>query len=230
MSAARPVLNYFAICGRGELARLVAAAGELPIEDKAWAPAFDDTGNWRQGYQAIGEKHGFPGTMPVLEHGDLNLFESQAIENYLATIAPKFKDLTPAQRAKDLMFALIKADINQPTENLLFKKITADDLKPIVPKYYTIIENLLPEEGFVNGLPFPTMADLAVVVIGKGCMPFQAASQMAGVAFDPVAYPKMERVATAAMAYPPVAEFLKASEHSTLKADPFKIMPAEYHA
>ena len=53
---------------------------------------------------------------------------------------------------------------------------------------------------------------------------------MAGVAFDPVAYPKMERVAAAAMAFKPVAEFLAASEHSTLKADPFKIMPAEYHA
>ena len=145
--------------------------------------------------------------MPVLEHGELQLFQSQAIENYLAgrtqphplpliatenllvntdgvgaphqcslgaaaacclliyadaryvdavivskaTIAPTFSGLTPEQRAKDLMFALIKADINVPTENLLFKKITADELKPIVPKYYKIVENLLPDEGFVNG-------------------------------------------------------------------------------
>ena len=52
---------------------------------------------------------------------------------------------------------------------------------------------LLPADGFINGLDFPTMADLAVLIITKGCMPFQAASTMAGVAFDPVMYPKMER-------------------------------------
>ena len=62
--------SYFSICGRGEVGRLIAAAGEVQLEDKAWAPAFDETGGWRQGYQAIGEGHGFPGTMPVLEHGE----------------------------------------------------------------------------------------------------------------------------------------------------------------
>lgn len=226
----KPTLNYFAICGRGELARLVAAAGEVEIEDKAWAPAFGEDGGWRPGYKAIGESRGFPGTMPVLEQGDFAIFQSHAVENYLASIAPKFKDLTPQQRAKDLMFALIKGDINVPTENVLFKKITPEELKPTMEKYYSIIESQLPDEGYVNGLDFPTVADLAVVVIAKGCMPFQAASQMAGCAFDPVKYPKMERVAAAAMAYPPVAKFLETSEHKTLKADPFNIMPAEYHA
>ena len=230
MIMAKPVLNYFSICGRGELARLVAAAGELSIEDKAWSPAFDDTGSWRQGYADIGNKHGFPGTMPVLEHDEFNLFEAQAIESYFASIAPKYQDLTPQQRAKDLMFALIKADINIPTENVLFKKITPEDLAPIMIKWYGYIEGLCPESGYVNGLEFPTMADLAVVVICKGCMPFQAASQMSGVAFDPVKFPKMERIATLAMDYGPVAAFLEKSEHKTLKADPFKIMPEEYHA
>lgn len=224
----KPVLHYFSICGRGELARLVAAAGELPIEDKAWAPAFDETGGWRDGYKAIGEGMGFPGTLPICEHGeDFKLFQSQAIENYFASIAPKFRALTPQQRAKDLMFALIKADINTVTENVLFKKITPEDLAPVMNKYYALIEGMLPSAGFINGLDFPTMADLAVVVISKGCMPFQAASTMAGVAFDPVKYPKTERVASAAMAHPSVAHFLANSEHKTLKADPFGIMKSE---
>ena len=90
--------------------------------------------------------------MPVLEHGDLALFQSQAIESYLASIAPKFKDLTPAQRAKDLMFALCKADINVPTESLLFKKITPEELTPIMDKWLNYVEGMLPESGFVNGL------------------------------------------------------------------------------
>ena len=168
-----PTLHYFSICGRGELARLTAAAGGLQINDQAWSPAFDDSGGWRSGYGAIGEGMGFPPTMPILEMGDFKIFQSQAIESYIASIAPAFADLTPEQRARDLMFALIKADINQPTEQLLFKKITGDDLKPIMAKNYAMVESLLPAEGYVNGLEFPTMADLAVVVIAKGCMPFQ---------------------------------------------------------
>jgi len=220
----KPILHYFSICGRGELARLVCAAGELDYVDQTFAPAFDESGGWRQGYQAIGEGMGLPSTMPVLEHGDFKLFQSQAIECYVSSVAPKFAGLTPEQRAKDMQFALIKADFNVPTENVLFKKITPEELAPISLKYYALVESLLPEEGFINGLSFPTMADLAVVVIAKGCMPFQAASKMAGSAFDPAAYPKMERLCASAMSYGPVKEFLEKSEHKTLSADPFGIM------
>ena len=127
------------------------------------------------------------------------------------------------------MFALIKGDMNVPTENVLFKKITPEDLKPIMEKYYGIIESQMPDVGFINGLSYPTPADLAVVVICTGCMPFQAASHMAGVAFDGEKYPKTQKVVTAAMNYPSVAKFLKESEHQTLKADPFGIMPEAYH-
>jgi len=230
MMSTAPTLNYFSICGRGELCRLICAAGELEFVDKAWAPAFED-GGWRQGYQAIGEKHGFPGTMPILEHGDVNLFQHNAIESYLAGIAPKYKDLTAAQSATDLMFQLIKADLNGATESLLFEKIGPDDLVPIVDKTFGIVEGLLPESGFVNGLDLPTVADLAVLVMSQGCMPFQGASQVAGCAiWDGKKYPKITRVAKETMAYGPVAEFLAKSEHKTLKADPFGLMPPEYTA
>lgn len=229
MASTAPTINYFSICGRGELARLICAAGELEFVDKAWAPAFED-GGWRQGYQAIGESHGFPGTMPILEHGDVNLFQHNAIESYLASIAPKFADLTPAQKATDLMFMLTKADINAQTESLLFEKITPDDLVPMMDKALPMIEGLLPDSGYVNGLAFPTVADLAVMVITTGCMPFQAAMTVAGVPiWDGKKYPKMARIAKDAMAYPPVSAFLEKSEHQTLKADPFGIMPEDYH-
>lgn len=224
----KPVLNYFSICGRGEMSRLICAAGELAFEDKAWAPAFDETGGWRQGYAAIGNGFGFPGVMPILEHGDLKLYQSVAIESYLASISPKFSGLTPEQKAIDLMFQEIRSDINGVTESLLFKKIEAADLPPIMEKFYGIVEGLLPDSGFVNGLDFPTAADLAVLVITKGCMPFQAAPTMAGCAPTPATYPKMFRVAEAAAAYAPVASYLAGSEHQTLKADPFGIMPPEY--
>ena len=75
----KPILNYFSICGRGELARLIAAAGEVEIIDKTWAPAFGEDGNWRPGYKAIGEARGFPGTMPILEQGDFAIFQVSRI-------------------------------------------------------------------------------------------------------------------------------------------------------
>ena len=65
------MLTYFAIAGRGELSRLICAAGEVEFEDKLWDPAFDETGGWRQGYKPIGEGFGFPGVLPILEHGEI---------------------------------------------------------------------------------------------------------------------------------------------------------------
>ena len=126
-----------------------------------------------------------------------------------------------------MMFAQIKADINASTESLLFKKIGPDELKPIAEKWYGVLEKLLPEEGFINGLSFPTVADLAVLVIAKGCMPFQAALTIAEFKWAGK-YPKIEKLAAATCAYDKVAAFLKSSEHGTLKADPFGIMPPEY--
>ena len=165
--------------------------------------------------------------MPIMTHGDLKLFQTQAIECYLSSISPKFSSLTPAQKAKDVMFSQIKADINAATESLLFKKIGPEELTPIAEKFYNVLESLIPEEGYINGLDYPTVADLAVLVIAKGCMPFQAALTIAEFKWAEK-YPKIQTLATKTAAYEPVAEFLKTSEHGTLKADPFGIMPAEY--
>ena len=54
---------------RSELARLICAVGELEFEDDCWAPAFDESGGWRAGYAAIGEKLGLPGTYVFILFG-----------------------------------------------------------------------------------------------------------------------------------------------------------------
>jgi len=224
--SAKPKISYFSICGRGMMSRLVATAGEVDFEENVWDPSFDETGGWRQGYAAIGNALGFPGVMPILEHGDFKLFQSVAIEGYLASLSPKFSALTPAQKGTDLMFQEIRSDINAATESLLFKKIEAEALPPIMEKSYAMVEGLLPESGFINGLDFPTPADLAVLVITKGCMPFRAAPHLAGCTPTPDKYPKMFRIANAAAAYEPVAKYLE--ETTVLKADPFGLMPPQY--
>ena len=129
-----------------------------------------------------------------------------------------------------MMLMLTKADLNAATESLLFKKIKPEDLPPIVHKTLDMMEKLVPDTGFVNGGDMPTPGDLAIAVVMRGCMPFQAAMTLAGCAtWDGKKYPKLARIANDALAYPPVAEFIRNSEHKTLSADPFKIMPKEYH-
>jgi len=213
------------------VARLIAAGGELKITDNALAPAFDDSGGWNQAlkYKEMGAALGFPGVLPILEHDDLKLYQTTAIESYLAAISPKYSGLTAAQKAKDEMFQLIKSDINGTTESLLFKKIDGDALKEAMDKFYPIVEGLLPEGGaYINGLDFPTPGDIAVMVTAMGCMPFRAAPQLAGCAPTAEKYPKMMALAAKVAVYGPIATFLEKSEHKTLKADPFKIMPEGY--
>jgi hypothetical protein len=63
------------------------------------------------------------------------------------------------------------------------------------------------------------MADLSVLVIAKGCMPFQAASTMANCSIlqRKGQYPKIERIMNDCLAYPAVANFVKNSEHKTFE-------------
>jgi len=227
-----PKLTYFSICGRGEVARLIAAAGEVDFVDDALSPAFDETGGWNQAlkYKEKAAALGFPGVLPILEHEDLKIYQTTAIENYLAALSPKYASLTPAQKAKDDMFLLLKADINATTESLLFKKIDGEALTAAMDKFYPILEGLLPASGYINGLDYPTPGDVAVLVTAMGCMPFRAAPQMAGCAPTAEKYPKMMALAAKVAEYPPVAKFLAASEFKTLKADPFGIMPDAYKA
>ena len=64
---------------------------------------------------------GFPGSMPVLEHGDLKMFQSIAIQNYVFSIAPCYAGLTPAQRAVDDMWMCSFEDMCQTIAPPIFK-------------------------------------------------------------------------------------------------------------
>ena len=93
MSGGAPELIYFPFGGRGELSRLAAAAGGLTLTESA-----ENDGS-------------FFGALPVLKHGDVRLCQSQAITSYLASIGPKFTNLTAAQKGVDAMYAGILEDV-----------------------------------------------------------------------------------------------------------------------
>ena len=56
----------------------------------------------------------------------------------------------------------------------------------------TVFETSLPADSFINGLEFPTVADLACFNITTGYMPFGAALKFAG--YD-TAFPKSPKFA-----------------------------------
>ena len=47
-------------------------------------------------------------------------------------------------------------------------------------KFFSVVEEMLPASGFVNGCAFPTVADLAVLCMTDMAMPMGVAKQLAG--------------------------------------------------
>lgn len=212
-------MYYFGFAGRGELIRLIAAAGGLEIDEKA---ELEDKSPF-----------GSPGTLPCLEHGDLKMAQSSAIEAYIASIAPVYKDLTPAQIAVDTMFACIKEDMLDGYAGLLFEKDAAkkktipDDMAKLADKWFPLIENKIPADGFIHGLDFPTMGDLALLNIAKAFMPFGALNKQGEYDVE-YKWPKFTHHAGRTGHYPAVAAYLKKS--TSMDGNPFGLPQDKPHA
>merc|ERR1711957_15058 len=50
---------------------------------------------------------------------------------------------------------------------VIFSTKDKGEINAVADKFYTVIEGILPDEGFINGLSYPTVADLAVVIISR---------------------------------------------------------------
>jgi glutathione S-transferase len=216
--APKPCLHYFPFAGRGELTRLIAAVGALAIDEK----------------QELADREAFgsPGQWPCLEHGQLRVAQSFCIETYFASIVPGFKDLTPAQQAVDSMFCKIKEDMLAGyVETLSFimedeskKAEGAEDIAEHSDKWFPILESRLPAVGFINGLSLPTAADLVVLNVIRGFMPFGAAYALSG--YDVSAkFPNLLAHADRVAAYPAVKAYLDRSK--TMDADPLGLRTSQ---
>jgi len=210
VESGNPKLVYFPIAGRGELIRLICAAGELKLEEATDVPE----GESRQLY-------GSPGSLPVLQHGNLKMSQSTAIENYLASIV--FSSLTPAQHAIDSQFMSIKEDILGGAAGILFAaagsepSVTSEKLVAHFDKWFPLVESMVPASGFVNKQSFPTAADLCIVNMMEAYMPMGAGMKIAS--YDTSKYTKLVALNSRVKAVPSVAAYL--SKSTSIKAAAF---------
>eukprot|EP00566_Odontella_aurita_P023589 CAMPEP_0113544146 /NCGR_PEP_ID=MMETSP0015_2-20120614/10550_1 /TAXON_ID=2838 /ORGANISM="Odontella" /LENGTH=205 /DNA_ID=CAMNT_0000444381 /DNA_START=103 /DNA_END=720 /DNA_ORIENTATION=- /assembly_acc=CAM_ASM_000160 len=202
------LLVYFPIAGRGELARLIAKVGG--IED------FSESTELPSGVTKA--QCGSAGSVPILIDGDLKMNESSAIEIYLASIAPKYASLTPKQRAKDAQFCLLKETCCVGMATPLFEGKDKEKIQANADKYFPVLEEILPEDGFVNGLDYPTVADLAILNICEAYMPFKACYKYGEVDLA-AKYPKLVAHAEKVKAVEDIAKVV--SESATMSAGAF---------
>ena len=166
----------------------------------------------------IRAEYGSPSGLPLLRHGDLKISQSGAIEKYLSGLVPKFAALNLAQQATDHMFCCLKEDVLAGCAKIIFGSITSAPTE--VPKHcdmwFDVIEGLLPSDGsFVLGLEYPTLADLAVLNIAHGYMPFGAAYKYGKYDFA-ATHPKMAALAERTANAPGVKEYLASTPTMSL--------------
>lgn len=198
----KPTLYYFPIAARGEVTRMIAAIGGVEIENCL-----------TDGSDLDKKSFGSPSSMPLLKHGDLKLSQSHAIVSYMLGIAPKYKDISAACKAKDLQFNAIMDDIMaEGTKPFFGKDPNAKELVgKTLDKWFTVLEEIVPSKGFVNGLDFPTGADFVLVILMKGYTPYQGLYNIAEA--DPFAKcPKVKAIADATLAIPEVKAYVEASK------------------
>merc|ERR1740121_2054381 len=176
------------------------------------SPVIQETGESKTNYVS-------PSGMPLLNHGDLKISQSGAIETYIAAIAPRYSGLTVQQRAVDNMYQGIKEEVLLNCAKAIFTTRKTDEAKAkqdvtdLLDKWFAIFEKRVPEDGFLQGLGFPTSADLALLNITVAFMPFGAATKLAGYDFNK--WPKVKALCERTAADAAVSEYLESSPYTT---------------
>jgi len=213
----KPVFYYFPFAGRGELTKLIAAAGGLELE----------MGELPEDRKELCSEHGAPGTgLPLLKHGTMKISQSQAIQNYVASIAPKFRSVPTKARGIDMMWGasfedMLLEEAKSGVFGVLFggdaSGFKKDELKAAMEKWFGVFEKLSPEAGFVTGGKNPSPADcVAVLLYSETAFPYAKFGPLCD--FDKDKYPKFKGVAERAAGAKGLKEYIESSE--SIKGSP----------
>lgn len=213
-----PILYYMPIAARGEVSRLICAMGGISLQFKTECP------------DALKKEAGSPSSLPILVHGDnVKLTQSHAIVGYLLDISPKYYNLNPAQRAKDSQINAIFDDVmSDLAKQVIFNPARKEDpsamkteVNKVADKWLPLIDGIMPDDGFINGLSYPTAADFCMVIMVEGVTPFKACWKMGEVEVL-AKCPKIAKIINRTKEVPEVKAHLAASD--TLNGDPFGLM------
>lgn len=154
--------------------------------------------------------------LPILVHGDLKFCQSLAVQEYLASIGPNYPKVSPAQKAVDGMFEGYLEDAMGVGAGVVLNGNDPSTMVGAMDKVMGILDAYIPEAGYVNGFDAPTKADLVILLMTQGLIPFGAT--LGDYDFG-VKFPKAKALGERAAAFPAVAKFL-ASEDSCMKLPP----------
>merc|ERR1719323_2008256 len=80
----------------------------------------------------------------------------------------------------------------------------------VLDKWFPVLEGIVPDNGFVNGLTYPTAADYVVLVLYKGATPFRGLYNIAEK--DPFSQcPNLKKLADRTLAIPEVKKYVDES-------------------
>ena len=206
----KPKLHYFPIAGRGELSKLIAVVGELDlvVENYQLEPQ-----NEEALYKKKASELGFHGCgLPLLQHGNLTINQSGAIQDYLANIGQNYPKLTPNQKAVDDLFSHTLEDAISAAAKVVFQINTPETLPPVLDKLVGVLDKFIPDSGFIHGLDKPTKADLSILVLLEAKLPFGVAS----TTDNKEKYPRLNRLVEDVKQYPKIRHYLQ-TEGCTLQ-------------
>lgn len=203
----KPTLHYFNISGRGELSKLIAAVGGVELEIKTYA---FDIQNPEAEYRKFADSLGFQSQgLPIVEHGCLKFCQSSAVQNYFAAIGPNYPLVNPMQQAVDDMFSGVFEDCMSAGASVLLDGAPPQKIVDAMDKALGFLDSYIPETGFVNGFGTPTKADLCILIMVQGLIPFGVALQQAGGYDFGTKFPKVKALSDMVAAHPAVAIWLR---------------------
>ena len=204
-----PKLFYFPIAGRGELVKLIAVLGGLNLELEILPFDLKPESEYRRRATELGfEGFGFP----ILQHGNLSINQSSAIQDYLISISPNYPRLNASQKAVDDMFSSTLEDAITTSSKVLFKVEEPNTLTKMLDKQLGLLNNYVPDSGFIHGGQTPTKADLVIFIIIEASIPFGSTIDMVGGYDFAIKFPKLKQISDAVGNYPVIAEFLKTED------------------
>jgi len=225
----KPTLHYFDVSGRGELSKLICAVGgveidvvEYPFEANGASVADKlKAGKMVSAHTTAANEMGMEGCgLPICVHGDLKFNQSMAVQDYFVALGMEkdYPKVTPQQKAVDDMFEGALEDMTGLAAGVVLSGGDAANVPIYMTKTLTHMEKYMTGSGFVNGLAAPTKADLVVLILTQGLIPF-GATLGEGAAECYAKNPKAVAVGARTAAFPAVAAYLD-TEYCNLRKPP----------